>query len=570
MLAIQDGTLALCNCAKCLPLNSNFSFLWPCLECGFLLGTDEFTCRNCDLCSQCCLCWTCTRCVRIRDGHRDTPCDQCERCTICCTCVICIGCNARYAPPDDDEELDDYPVCPDCDYCREACGCQCVEIRQRNEENNRLARMSARDRARERAKKDMAGYRERVMAPLKFHRNEDGTEDRYILYNSDGLKFFRARPSQFRRNLSHRYLSAELEVANLNMRGDARGGHPINNKVYQDAIAGEWGAKVVEDMSMPTPVGHEINTAPASGDLFCNQVEYICGELLKRDATCINLTDASKWIRPCGLHVHVDARNYSYEDLRRLLFIYEKIEPEIFQILPGYRRKSHFSAPIGSVYGNALRNPKAFLINGKEKVKGSDLARHAIIQTTYGQREANRHNKRSCPQSTRYGALNLHAFFYRGTLEFRMMYGTVIPDEIIPWAMLCAFIVDAGYRMKEGELAEFLALPSAEALEKIASRSQEVAEFCKTQRERFSIPQQIRESPRLGEVELSERSLYTEADVLLPIPDRKKQKISSIDLIAVRLGEQQLIPNYEAFNADNANAAAIRWYVGEDGIENRE
>jgi hypothetical protein len=434
-------------------------------------------------------------------------------------------------------------------------------MRQEQEEARRLARMTARQRARERAKKDMTLFRERVAAPLKYHRNDDGTENRFILYNSEGLKFFRSSPTQFKRNLSHRYMSVELEIADLTTSGDARGGHPLNNKVYQQAIAGEWGAKVVEDISMPTPRGHEINTAPSSGDLFCAQVEHICEELNKRNATCINLTDGTKWIRPCGLHVHVDVRNYSYPDLRRFLLLYERLEPELYLMLPGYRRKSHFAVPIGAVYGNALRNPKAFLIKGKEQVKGSDLARHAIIQTAYGAHEANRHDKRSCPQSTRYAAVNLHAFFYRGTLEFRMMYGTTKAEEIIPWSMLMAFIVDAGYKMSEADLKELLTTEPEEALLRIASRSNMIADFCISQKKRFSVPQQIRECPRLGEITPLALHLYTDADVLLPLEKKKVNQNAE----AARWGNDEII-----LNAVNRAQAARRWFVANDDIEDRD
>jgi hypothetical protein len=516
-----------CSCEKCVGTDWNsVSFLGDCAGCQKTLSAELFVCPSCDLCRDCCNCWLCPRCEVLRNGA-GWRCQTCLSCMRCCDCLQCGNCERRILRDSFDESP--FPViCLRCSWCVD-CGCRCAELRAQEMERQRLALLSERDRRRERTKKDMQKYRERVQAPLKFHRDENGRINRFRLYNADGLIFHRARGSEHARNPSHRYISEEFEIADIDISSlePEYSNHPVQSPKFRGEVHDKWHASVVSDISLPEPRGLEINTTPASGDLFCQQIEDICETLNKYKATCINLVDRAKWIRPCGLHVHVDARDYSYLDLRKFIFVYEKLEPSLFQMLPGYRRASHFAAACGSVYANALRNYKPFIpVNRRPgaKVKGSDIARHAIIQAAYGSREPDRHDKRSCPLSTRYRSLNLHAFFYRGTLEFRHMYGTVDAKEAVPWGVLMALIVDYAFRLPEKRLKTFQELTALEALHEVA-QTPEVWEFCQKQMERFNVPQQVRESPRLGEVAASQRWLYASGDVLLPMSELAKREV---------------------------------------------
>jgi hypothetical protein len=50
--------------------------------------------------------------------------------------------------------------------------------------------------------------------------------------------------------------------------------------------------------------------------------------------------------------------------------------------------------------------------------------------------------KNTSSQAIRYRGLNLHSWFYQGTLEFRHHEGSTDWEEIVNWAMFCGFIVD--------------------------------------------------------------------------------------------------------------------------------
>jgi hypothetical protein len=50
---------------------------------------------------------------------------------------------------------------------------------------------------------------------------------------------------------------------------------------------------------------------------------------------------------------------------------------------------------------------------------------------------------RNSPVRSRYWGLNLHSWFFRGTVEFRMFQGTTAVDDLVCWPLLCGWIVHA-------------------------------------------------------------------------------------------------------------------------------
>jgi hypothetical protein len=174
----------------------------------------------------------------------------------------------------------------------------------------------------------------------------------------------------------------------------------------------------VEDGSLPSS-GFEINSAPAFGDAFIRQIVEICAALNSEGA---KVTEA------CGYHVHVDARDLSYLDVQRVIRLYAKIESALFSIVPPSRRTSHYCSPCGERYLNAVNTGR---IPDDKKIE----------YATYGSTCAD-HCKRSKYHESRYAALNLHSWFFRGTLECRMAAGTAREDKVICWALLWANIID--------------------------------------------------------------------------------------------------------------------------------
>ncbi|MCA1558694.1 MAG: amidoligase family protein, partial [Acidobacteria bacterium] len=174
-----------------------------------------------------------------------------------------------------------------------------------------------------------------------------------------------------------------------------------------------------------------INTAPAQGDVFVRQIEQIC-EALKSDGAQVSAS--------CGLHVHTDARDFNYYDLRRLILLYEKIEKALYGMMPQSRRASNFCVPCGELYASAVR------ANRKPQESKENL-----IKTIYGD-AIKKPERQSKWGHSRYYGLNLHSWFYRGTVETRLHTGTVNPQKIIAWGKLWASIMDTAMRMTEAQI----------------------------------------------------------------------------------------------------------------------
>lgn len=224
-------------------------------------------------------------------------------------------------------------------------------------------------------------------------------------------------------NRSKRFISAEIEVCGLAV---------VTTTRVDDAIK-KWGAAVVSDGSLPDR-GFEINTAPASGDLFIQEITEICGALKKQGAFVGSRA---------GLHIHIDARDMKYYDIRRLILLYARIEAALFDIVAPSRCSSSYCMPCAMVLLGGIK---------KKDQKGN---KEGILSSVYGEVPkpgAMKQLRRNKVHDNRYRALNLHSWFHRGTIECRMHHGTVDAEKIINWGLLWAGILDTAKRLKEEEI----------------------------------------------------------------------------------------------------------------------
>lgn len=239
------------------------------------------------------------------------------------------------------------------------------------------------------------------------------------------LKFHTPTRTQKKLNASSRFIASEIEVASIK-----------TNKILVESIVRKWNGSIVYDGTLPKPNGFEINTAPAAGDLYIKQITDICDALSKAGATSNNT---------CGLHVHLDARDYNFCDLRRLIKVYAVIEPTLFLMVPPHRRNCLYSIKCGDKLESAIIN-KLSHIQLKEK----------IVTAVYGSPDSisYRMDKRGAGHGTgRYYALNLHSWFFRGTIECRLFDGTLDKNEIIDWGVLWANVLDFALHSSDDDIS---------------------------------------------------------------------------------------------------------------------
>lgn len=137
------------------------------------------------------------------------------------------------------------------------------------------------------------------------------------------------------------------------------------------------------------------------------QVKVVCDALEAAGATA-NKT--------CGMHVHVDIRDLSVEQVKNVLRAYGHFQAEIDSVLPTSRRGSRWANPL---WNNWTRERMLARIEAAATVQ--DLS-YAI--------------------GTRYTVTNLQKYVRTGTLEFRQHSGTAEARKALAWARWCVAFVE--------------------------------------------------------------------------------------------------------------------------------
>ena len=325
---------------------------------------------------------TCISCGDFGPSH------TCQKCTGCCTCAPCNEC--MKVTPD---------ICCRCVRCTEHCKCimcsSCLAFT------------------------DNPAY---ICTTCGMGKSElCGCCGGKIFQNHDiNLSALEPGYGELLTNKSSRLISAEIEVC-----GMATATCELTSTLAQNRCT------VVHDGSLPKG-GFEINTHPAGGDLFLQLINDIGIGLMKGSA----FVDER-----AGCHIHVDARDFGYTDLAMLCKVYGCTEAALYSLLPQGRRTNKFCKVCGVSYLLAMLNAE------KNDITGSKLQaayRKGIMDTLYG--TSNTSYIKSTAQTksvnNRYRGLNLHSWFHRGTIEFRIPPGMTNPRYISNWGMLLANMLD--------------------------------------------------------------------------------------------------------------------------------
>lgn len=202
-----------------------------------------------------------------------------------------------------------------------------------------------------------------------------------------------------------RFVSAEIELNKCS----ATNVMPFKD-AWRDIVA------VCSDVKFDGSVsgdGLELNTMPAKGGVFHKQMDLLKSSF-KKIHSAANTT--------CGLHIHVDVRDFTGTELFKLANIWSSIENDVIKLIRPSRRNNHFSKPLP-------QNLKESWLSKKFKLDtANDPARNIRrIQETFGY--------------DRYRNLNFQAYDAHRTVEFRLHHGTANVDLIRYWCILCSEIV---------------------------------------------------------------------------------------------------------------------------------
>jgi hypothetical protein len=158
------------------------------------------------------------------------------------------------------------------------------------------------------------------------------------------------------------------------------------------------------------------------------------GECEELRRGCDRLAALSPQIdRTCGLHVHVDLPDYTWEDMQRLISLWARYEPFFYGLMPPSRWNNSYCYPI-------CRSTWTQLTPSRQTVwTNAERAITAGNQTTFndGARGLGR------------GGLNLGHWFTSARVEFRLGAGSVDYAKIRNWVLL---LLATANRVKQGDM----------------------------------------------------------------------------------------------------------------------
>jgi putative amidoligase enzyme len=222
-----------------------------------------------------------------------------------------------------------------------------------------------------------------------------------------------------------RLLSAEIELC-----GFKRLNKDSFNNLHSVLTA--WNCTVVRDGSLSAG-GVEINTHPASGDFWLDQIHNIMS-VAQAAGTWVDCT--------AGCHIHVNCLDFDYLALARLLRILACVEAGLYSIIPSGRADNRYCKFWAMHYLSAIRRAEDNLTGDMKQY--SLIYRRHILNSFYGftsKTEISR-AKRNKGNDARYRGINLHSYLHRGTMEFRMPPGTIYSDNIINWGLILGAITE--------------------------------------------------------------------------------------------------------------------------------
>jgi hypothetical protein len=304
------------------------------------------------------------------------------------------------------------------------------------------------------------------------------------MYHIDNpVKITRGKPTDTMP--SRRTVAVEIEVHST-----------ANEREVADAVDGYYGT-VKGDASIDNGErGFEINTAPASGEVFESNLRGITDAL--------NYGAGSSVTSKCGLHVHVGTYDYTWKNWLSLLWLWRDVEVYAFGVMPRSRQSNTYcvglrdelnrigvprevtgheakALVIATLAGIHNDRPSAWEFDTREAYL-REVARYerAVEKSrVYVPMPRLRRAKPVkalreegySPGGSRYYAMNLQAMFQHGTVEFRLHSGTTDFAKIRNWASWCANLVDAGHNWSPDQILDwsrvrndrFLAFASTDA-----------------------------------------------------------------------------------------------------------
>lgn len=205
--------------------------------------------------------------------------------------------------------------------------------------------------------------------------------------------------------------------------------HPESNcyhtRTIADQAARKW--KIMRDSSI-TPIRNDDTSEP----LDEYRVEFVTPPLNYSDIELLQniirklRENGAKAHSSCGIHIHVDGANHTAVSLRRLVNFMAARQDLIYEALQIGDRESSWCHKLNKTLLDAMKKDKNLTKEKAEEVwysRANDGYCGGIDHQHYN--------------STRYHGVNLHSFFTKGTVEFRLFNSTLHAGKIKAYIQFC-------------------------------------------------------------------------------------------------------------------------------------
>lgn len=205
--------------------------------------------------------------------------------------------------------------------------------------------------------------------------------------------------------------------------------HPESNcyhtRTIADQAARKW--KIMRDSSI-TPIRNDDTIEP----LDEYRVEFVTPPLNYSDIELFQniirklRENGAKAHSSCGIHIHVDGANHTAVSLRRLVNFMTARQDLIYEALQIGDRESNWCHKLNKTLLDAMKKDKNLTKEKAEEIwysRANDGYCGGIDHQHYN--------------STRYHGVNLHSFFTKGTVEFRLFNSTLHAGKIKAYIQFC-------------------------------------------------------------------------------------------------------------------------------------
>jgi len=225
-----------------------------------------------------------------------------------------------------------------------------------------------------------------------------------------------------------RAMVARIVASVLNSRTSAAQCGCYHTRTITDASVRDW--KVMRDSSIreQTATGHA--TDEHKVEFVTPPLNYEDIELLQNIVRELKIAGAVV-NSSCGIHIHVDGANHTPQSLRRLVNFMTARQDLIYEALEIGGRGNRWCKKLSP---ELLKN-----IKGKKELSKTEVEKvwYSPANDGYCQGISHEHYN-----SNRYHVVNLHSYFSKGTVEFRLFNSTLHAGKIKAYIQFC-FAVSA-------------------------------------------------------------------------------------------------------------------------------